>query len=277
MKIFVCSDLHSYFTPFKQALDEKGFESNNSDHLLVVCGDVFDRGSESVEIYEFLNNLTNVVLIRGNHEDLLVEMLNRGYGERHDYSNGTTGTVVDLVDITGKNTASSEECCEAVKELIIPFLNKFVNYFETKNYIFVHGWIPCDAGKQSRPWYQQGRKLKYNPDWRACSNEEWEAARWINGMAAGFVQKDKVLEPGKTIVCGHWHCSHGHYQKAVKDAIIAGEPIFYVTQDEFGDTACFEPFFAEGILAVDACTAHTGNVNVVVLEDELFDGTEEEK
>ena len=39
---------------------------------------------------------------------------------------------------------------------------------------------------------------------------------------------------------------------------------------EFEDDAIWEPFEAEGILAIDRCTAHTGKVNVVVLEDELL-------
>lgn len=266
MKLFCCSDLHSFFTPFKKALDEKGFEPNNPEHLLIVCGDVFDRGTESCEMFQYLDNLTNVVLVRGNHEDLLVEMLDRGYGERYDISNGTVGSVVDLCDLTGKKTSNSEECCAAVKELITPFLNKFVNYFETKNYIFVHGWIPCDAAANHKPWYQNGRKLKYNPDWRNCNDADWEASRWINGPSAGYASK--ILEPGKTIVCGHWHCSYGHYMRALKKAL-AEDTDFEV--EEFGPTAIWEPFADEGILAIDRCTAHTREVNVVVLEDELLE------
>ena len=37
------------------------------------------------------------------------------------------------------------------------------------------------------------------------------------------------------------------------------------------DDAIWEPFIAEGIMAIDRCTVHTGKVNVVVLEDELLD------
>jgi hypothetical protein len=99
---------------------------------------------------------------------------------------------------------------------------------------------------------------------------EWESARWINGIEAGFVKKEKILEPGKTIICGHWHCSYGHYWKAVKDTVAAGGSIFDVKGYEFGENECFEPFFADGIIAIDGCTAHTGKVNVIVLEDELI-------
>lgn len=270
MKLFCVSDIHSYWTPFKKALDEKGFEPNNKDHLLIVLGDVFDRGDESYEVFNFLNNLTNVVLVRGNHEDLLEEMLNRGYGERHDISNGTVNTVVSLADYTGKKTSSTKECCDAVKEMLTPFFNKFVNYFETRKFVFTHGFIPCEKFTGlDKPWYQQGRKLEYNVDWRSSSDVEWEAARWLNGIKASFARG--IFEPAKQIVVGHWHCSYGHYLKAFKKALADGTDI---EVEEFGPTAIWEPFETEHLIAIDKCTAHTGEVNVIVLEDELL-GTEE--
>lgn len=265
MKIFVVSDIHSYFTPFKKELDKKGFEANNPEHLLIVCGDVFDRGSESKETYEYLNNLTNVVLVKGNHESLMEEVWDRGHTLGHDYSNGTNQTIMDLFKA---NPNVEPYIPIGVSEKILrPFFSKFVNYFETKNYIFVHGWIPCEKfTKLDKPWYQQGRKLEYDPDWRNCNDVEWEAARWINGINAGFI--NKVLEPGKTIVCGHWHCSYGHYIKALRKALKNGTEIEH---EQFDETAIWRPFKAKGILAIDRCTAHTNKVNVVVLEDELLE------
>jgi hypothetical protein len=40
--------------------------------------------------------------------------------------------------------------------------------------------------------------------------------------------------------------------------------------EEFGPTAVWEPFETEHLIAIDRCTAHTGDVNVIVLEDELL-------
>ena len=66
-----------------------------------------------------------------------------------------------------------------------------------------------------------------------------------------------MIEPGKTIVCGHWHTSWGHH-------IVDGTPVN-------GPGANFGPFYAEGIIAIDACTALTRKVNVVALEDEFVE------
>ena len=88
-------------------------------------------------------------------------------------------------------------------------------------------------------------------DWRNRGREEWEMARWVNGMDAA---KAGLIEEGKTIVCGHWHCSYGHSE-------------YEGIGSEFGPDADFSPYYAPGIIALDACTAHSGRVNVVVLED----------
>ena len=267
MKIFAVSDVHSFFTPMKKALDKKGFEPNNPNHLLVVCGDVFDRGPESNKVLEFLGNLTNVVLVKGNHESLMEEVWQRGYCMSHDQSNGTLRTINDLfgelVDY------DSHDAIKLSEEVLKPFFDRFVNYFETKNYIFVHGWIPCESFTgYDGPWYSQKKELKYNPNWRNCNDVEWETARWVNGIYAGYIKK--VREPHKTIVCGHWHCSYGHYYKALKKALKNGTEIEH---EEFDKTAIWRPFKAKGILAIDRCTAHTGEVNIIVLEDELLEKT----
>ena len=255
-KLFCVSDVHSYFTPLKKALDAVGFEVGNENHLLIVCGDAFDRGNESREVLRFLMTTPNKILIRGNHEDLLEELCLRGYPHQHDHSNGTKKTVDDL-----GGSGTFDERCEKVYNKLACYRSSLVNYFETKNYIFVHGWIPCEkwVDNPKNPWYQLGKTWEYDPDWRKCNAWGWESARWTNGIARAF---EGVIEPGKTIVCGHWHCSYGHHLKSIKtDKWIS----------EFEEDANWEPFEAEGIIAIDRCTAHTGKVNVVVLEDELLD------
>jgi len=46
-KVFVASDIHSFYDDMIRALQEKGFEQNNEDHLLVLNGDALDRGNKS--------------------------------------------------------------------------------------------------------------------------------------------------------------------------------------------------------------------------------------
>ena len=43
-KLFVVSDVHSFYNHLIKALNEKGFDKNNPDHWFVSCGDLLDRG-----------------------------------------------------------------------------------------------------------------------------------------------------------------------------------------------------------------------------------------
>jgi serine/threonine protein phosphatase 1 len=257
MKIFAVSDIHSFMLPMIAALNEKGFEPNNPEHLLVICGDLFDRGPDTVKLIEYINNLTNVVLVRGNHEDLMVKMVYRGYAENHDVSNGTLRTANDIL-LAYENEVDERNPFKTVRDHLWPIFDRMVDYFETKNYVFVHGWIPLKID-DTKPWSGYGYPTEYYDDWR---HGDWDKARWTNGIREGY--RGKTI-PGKTIICGHWHCSYGHHLKSIKTDN-------WIT--EFEDDAVWEPFYSDGLIAIDRCTAYTGKVNVVVLEDELLDKTE---
>ena len=55
-KLFVISDVHSYFDEMLSALNEAGFDPNNEQHWLISCGDHWDRGLKPVEVMNYLMN-----------------------------------------------------------------------------------------------------------------------------------------------------------------------------------------------------------------------------
>ncbi len=271
MKYFVVSDIHSYYMEFKKAIDEAGFDENNPDHMLVICGDIMDRGDESIMLQSYILCLLyekKVILIRGNHEDLMLQLVNDvgeywydiSLGRSHHVHNGTVKTAIDL---TGKDFPWREysECENWAKEVAAtPFVQtiipKMVDYYETPHYIFVHGWIPCIT-QDMPPRHKRDRSYSYNPDWRQAKEKDWESARWFNGIE---VHSLGVKEPNKTIVCGHWHCSYGN---SLADSKIREFPS---KGSKYFDEA-FKPYYNDGIIAIDACTAYSGKVNCVVIED----------
>ena len=64
----------------------------------------------------------------------------------------------------------------------------------------------------------------------------------------------KITEHNKTVVCGHYHTSYGH-------------SIYEHKCSEFGKDADFSPFYADGIIAIDGCTAVSSKVNCIVIDD----------
>lgn len=250
-KFFVCSDIHSFYTPLKKALDSAGFDVNNPDHWLISCGDAFDRGYESEEVLHFLMSLERKILVKGNHDLLLDDLCMREFPYNHDFSNGTTRTVNDIGG-AGEGYAF-DKCCENTWNRTAAYRASLVNYFETENYIFVHSWIPVISKDGFPVHYTRGRRFKFNPDWRNASQHEWDAAMWGNP----FDMADRGFMPDKTIVFGHWHCSTG-WAKAEG-------------RSEFDYDAKFDPYYGDGFIAIDACTAYNGKCNVIVLEDEFLE------
>lgn len=254
-KFFVMSDIHGFYIEMREALDKAGFDENNENHWLVTCGDHFDRGSKPVEVMRYLKSLPRKILVRGNHEQLLVECCRRGYPGSHDYSNGTFDTICEIGD--AKMGYSFDECCDITLSRIRLFLNNMVDYFETKNHIFVHSWVPLISKDGLPAYYTRNRKFEFNPNWRQASAKEWEDSRWGNP----FEMAERGLLPDKTVVFGHWHCSTGWAKTE--------------GCSEFGKDAKFDPYYGNGFISIDACTAHSGKVNVVIIEDDFIEVTDE--
>lgn len=252
MNYYAVADVHGFYEELKSALDEAGYFCDPEPHKLVVCGDLFDRGPSAVAMQEFIAEeleKDNAILIRGNHEDLMEDLVDNlahmpDLLDSHHATNGTVDSLLQLTEMPLLDVYYYPALAQG-KMRHTPFFKKILpamrNYYETENYIFVHGWIPA------RPIgaYYSPRSFQPLPDWRNCGEKEWREARWFNGMHAWACG---VREAGKTVVCGHRSAAFGHWE-------------FEGRKDDF------TPFREEGILAIDACTVVSGRVNCVVLHE----------
>lgn len=249
MRYYVISDVHGYYTQMKSALEKAGFFSDTTPHKLIMLGDLFDRGHEAKQLQQFIleqMEQDKIILIRGNHEDLFVELVTTDAGMPYSYhkSNGTYDTALQL---TGFDPVMASirhyDFADAAKDT--PFYKEIIpamlDYFETEHYAFTHGWIPSIPNRD--------KSYSYISSWREADREQWNQARWFNGMDAA-----QTADENKTIVCGHWHTSYGHSKYEHKGT-------------EFGEDADFSPYYGPGIIAIDACTAFSGKVNCLVIED----------
>lgn len=200
MKYFVVSDIHSYYEELKIALEKSKFDKNNKDHILIVLGDIFDHGPDPVGVYNLLKNLDSerLILIKGNHEDLFLELLELDFPSIADYENGTIDTFRKITNtnhqITNrfewellKNKVKKTEIYRFIKS------KKWINFYEIENYIFVHGFIPVSEDEK---YVANWRKKSTSQMWK-CSRWNWGCKLYKKGL---FEQEEKN---GKFIVCGH--------------------------------------------------------------------------
>lgn len=255
-KFFVTSDVHSFFGPFYAELLGKGFEIDNPEHKLIVCGDLFDRGNQTLRLLEFVKSLGDrFIYVKGNHESLLKDCMAEISAGRvpssHHFHNGTLKTICQFCkqnEWIVYDPTWRDKICEIMQPILDWIDEKCVDYFEVGNYVFVHGWVPCYQGLD---------------DFRNATSEDWERARWDNGMEMWEYPRCRV--DGKTVVVGHWHCSWGwaHIRQDRKE---------FPTTNRTDWQKSFEPFVDDGIIALDACTAYSGLCNVIVINDDVLEG-----
>ena len=269
-KYFITSDVHSFFTIMYNELIKKGFDINNKDHKLVICGDLFDRGDETKQLYEFVRSLGDrFIYIRGNHEDLLRDcVFNIVTGNSiggHHFHNKTIRTIAQFCDVGEDEfyyTRLSDSLKQTVKEkmkLILDWIEeKSVDYYSIGDYILVHGWIPTTGDSIDFMGNLAHPRAIPMERWGKCGTITWEQARWDNGMD---MWKRGVKLPGKTIICGHFHSSwgHSHLHQDRKE---------FPNKNREDWQKSFEPFTDEGIIAIDSCCAYSGFLNCITLEVE---------
>lgn len=288
MKYFVVSDIHSYYKPLLKSLKAAGFDKKNPEHTLIVCGDVFDRGDETLKVYKFLKSIPKkrIVLIRGNHESLYLDLLDKSYPEEYDFSNGTVHTFCQIAgegldaayDLArGYNLMIAEQFGFVNKEMVINYTDlwehiqikvknsevtkwlqgsQWLNFYELDKYIFVHSFIPLTwndkyYGKLEARYIYEGVTEAFleKEDWREATDKEWAKASWgcpYKFFDAGLFNQE--IKNGKILVCGHYKCSafNEHYLSEKDNHNI---------------------YFGRNLIAIDATTGLSGQTNVLVIDN----------
>lgn len=257
MKYFVISDVHSYYSAMIDALDKAGFDPKNEDHTLVLAGDLFDRGDESGKLYRYIKRLPRKILVRGNHEDMLEDMVARGFYYGCDVHNGTVKT---LCDLNHKKNVDYEFLDEGdmgipaktaiTRELIEWIDENYVDYAEFSKYVVVHSYLPTEV-LAPKSWRYSGERIRMR-NWRKADEKAWKDSRW--GNPYDYAKYIGGEPKGKKIIAGHWHVSYAWHKEK-------GTP-------EFGLNAKFDIWEGNNIIMIDACTAITNRCNVFVFEDD---------
>jgi len=177
MNSFIIGDIHGEITQLKELLNKINYDGSQNLYFL---GDYIDRGEDSFKTYMFIKKLKkenpNIVLIRGNHEQMLIDAVLNKEIDHNLYSkenamiiwqqNGGAKTFRDFKEDMGKLIKAAEWFDT------LPYIH------ETEDYILVHAGV--DPNKRL---YEQDK-----------SDFIWIRNKFI------FAEKLKV---NKIVVAGH--------------------------------------------------------------------------
>ena len=280
IKYFCISDIHSFYKEMMDALSMKGFDITNREHKVIVCGDAFDRGDDTIQVFEFLKQLANedrLIYVMGNHEELLFDCyadICKGQTPgSHHFHNGTVKTISMLCGEASDYIVywPTDDKIKTVTEKtqeVRDFIHKnCVDYFELGNKIFVHSWIPLKIKGTDYTWspVYDGIYDKWNVDPETLDENEfrvykssWFSARWGNPY---LMWKQKLYPEGKCIVFGHFHTSYGHSRIDMKCKE-------WPQKNHVDWQDAFKPWIKENAIGLDACCAYSGFINCLVFDED---------
>jgi serine/threonine protein phosphatase 1 len=169
MRLFAVGDIHGCLAAFDDLLK---WVRPTPDDVVVALGDFVDRGPDTRGVLDRLIELKqklNLICLRGNHEQMMVEARRGGRSEKKMWLGvggmqalGSYGPAATLDDVPHTHWDFLE--------------NGLVDYHETDHFIFTHATVLCDLDVADQPDY---------------------ALRWE------FLPDAMRHRSGKTVVCGH--------------------------------------------------------------------------
>lgn len=187
----VISDVHGYIHTLKQLIETK--VRLTKDDQLFLLGDYIDRGPASKEVLDYLIDLQQhyqVVALRGNHEAMLLEALEK----QQPIQAG------DLLDQEGK-----------VPFKYISFISNLPYYYELEDYYLVHAGFNFDSfdpfsDYESMLWIRQ---MSNNPTLKTI----------IHGhQVVGLGKIKQRIEQQSTIIPLDNGCYYGPVVRSIKIA-----------------------------------------------------------
>lgn len=259
-KYFVFSDVHGEVDALMASLREAGYDHNNPNHFLVSCGDAFDRGPASREVFDLYLNGRRVIRIKGNHDCFLEEFLDKGsdgefvlFNILHNGLGATISSFCSTIDFSNPFNLDTLDQCRGIQRFrqVKEMLKDMPLYFETEHFIF------CHAGLNPKlpNWKDTDEHFMLWDIEHSCDPIPSTDKMVVIGHHHAFRVKNQLIERGahpEDITGAYYFNKIDQEQKKI---------LFYGNKDENS------PFKHRNKIALDGLTNLTHKVNVMVVED----------
>ena len=149
---YVISDIHGYYDLFITLLKKINFCKNDK---MIIVGDIFDKGPDSVKLLKFVKKFDNFVFVVGNHE---FEFL-----KYYHFILKNTAENFDENEILKKVNEYFKDEKLYLDWADIDWLDNCPYYYETDDFLCVHAGIALDQNNQIiSPKYNDVETLVYD-------------------------------------------------------------------------------------------------------------------
>lgn len=210
MKTILIGDIHGCYKELRQLLDKVGFDSN--EDKLILLGDLFDRGPDSYEVFQFVKELKvamkeRFIILFGSHESLLVN------------HNGLKKNL--LWPIVGKNATilSFKKNHQDIQEVIAWIQENTVLYYEDALFQCVHAGSKYEDLSKNDEYtltmdHHITKRNEYDGKLLITGHIHLKQATWFKGdkKTKQLLPYNRQLElPKNGIICLDTGCGEGNY------------------------------------------------------------------
>jgi len=194
--LIVIPDVHGRWDKLDNLLNTLILWGYGLDNL-VFLGDLIDRGPDSPRIIEWLikhrAQYPKTVILRGNHEEMLLEHLRTGETSWLRPNNGGLATLEAYRRFFKNDLKTTPQFLKYLRDCgHWDFLNSLPYYHQTPNYFFSHAPIP-------RPEHQAQFSAQ-------TSDLPWPRELYCWSYPGRVDEGDFAYQhPGRFAVCGHVH------------------------------------------------------------------------
>ena len=128
---YVISDIHGEYELFRSLLNSVNFSNKDT---LYICGDIIDKGPESIRLAKYISKLKNVRCIIGNHELAFLKY----------YHSILEASPEDFDEVLKKLQAYFPDDSDLLDWDLIDWFDSLPAYIEEDEFICVHAGILID-------------------------------------------------------------------------------------------------------------------------------------
>ena len=281
-RILVTSDIHGHLSHFKNILEKASF---CDDDLLVIVGDIIEKGPESLKTLRYIMKLCergNVIVLIGNVDAWRLHMINdvseQGLADLYGYiswvrscnNKNFISFYDELTQELGFITQSPEDILKSKDQIKshfakeLEFLVTLPTILETQNYIFVHGGLHDKSTENigDRNLYDF---LKYDNfmSTEQCFSKYVVTGHWPVALYSDkIVQCNPIINNEKKIISLDGGCGIKNYGQLnlliIPEIDCEISDVYYISHDDL-------PLFC----AKTSQEASTDSINIRFIDNEI--------